>query len=434
MLIQTLGERLKQLRQERGWTQEKLADKAQVTARVLRYWESSSQCPREMELESVLKALKATSKEKQQVYALLPETRTIRQMPNVIMSDSIPPSLPGQIPGIGDLLRAMRHRRGWTQEQLAAEMKVSRTAILRWETTRNLPSEDLLERLCLLLNASLEEKDVLSARRLLPGHWALQLTLEECRHQYALLRQIQDGNNGLMPLTDLYSLSLKRQLYSLLPHSPEALPLLTKVEVHHCWWLYMQERTAEACAGCWRLLQLADSTLASDNSFVGALNLLSAKVVSSANGEQNAIRLLSRWLKILPERLHYWLLCDMALYAGRAQQASAAHHFLNRAQQVRCHVIATEPGREWHIDWYYQMATGRVFLSTGKADVALERLPPLELTGDENLISLLVWAEAALAAEEKHLASRYLGEAQSSLTKLPLPQRQAKFDQLARQL
>lgn len=434
--MESVGELLRALRRKRGMTQVNLAHKAHVTARTLQYWEANRQQPREVELESVLTVLVATPWERGQIYALLTDQRSVRLARSAKVMGNAPTTLAGPHPGIGDLIQAMRHRRGWTQEQFAAEMKVNRTSVVRWETTCTLPSEDTLERLCHLLKASQEERDALCAGRLLPNHWSPQLTLEECREQYDLLCQIRDGNNTLMPLTDLYTLALKKQIYYHLPQSSEALRLLAMVEMHHCWWLYVQERTAEACARSSRLLKMTSGILAPDISTVRALNLLSQIALSGPNGDENAVRLLSPWLNILPERFHYWLLCDMALYAGRANQPTTAYHFLKQAQQARTHIIQsdTDADKEWHIEWYYRMTTARVFISTGKADAALEWLPAMERTGDGRLFELLVWGEAYLIAGEKNLASNCLREAQIALVTLPLPKRQAKLDQLAQRL
>ncbi len=431
--MQTLGKLLKNLRQQRGLTQEKLALKAQVTARVLRYWESDAQFPREAELENVLNALEASAQEKKLIYALLPDTRMVRIVQNVAVANRTAASLLGQMLGIGDLMRAMRLRRSWTQEQFAEEMKVSRSSVLRWEATRNLPSEEDMERLCHLLNASPEERAAVLSRRLLPTHWSPQLTLEECRQQYELLMQIRGGNSALLPLAVLYTLALKRQVRLLLAQSSEALRLLAMVEVQHGWWLYMQGRFAEACAANWRGLNMVRGTFAPEDFWTRALNLLAAHASQGKNGAENSVRLLYPWLRILPPSLQFVLLCDIALYAGWAHRSDEAAQFLSRAEHLMSQPSNPDTEQHWHSRYLF-LTKARVLLSSGKPLEAMVYLPTPSPLGDGRVHDLLIWAEMLLAAGDKNTASGYLNEAQTVLNAMSLPHRQNKLDQLAQQL
>jgi transcriptional regulator with XRE-family HTH domain len=380
-------------------------------------------------LESVLKALEAAPQERTQIYARLTEPRSVRLAPRVV-----PTSLLGSLPGIGDLLRAMRVRRGWTQEQFAEEMRVSRATVIRWEATRTLPSEEDMERLCGTLHAAPEEQAALRARRLSPSSWRPQLTLEECIEQVEILRQVRSGEGSLMPIVDLYTLALKRQLRFLLGQSSEALRRLAQMEVQHGWWLYMHGRAAEACAGNWRALNLVRGAHAPETFWVNALNLLAAHAANGARGPEKAVRLLSPWLPQFPASLHPYLLCDLALYAGRAQRHEEAMNFLQRAQKAMSGRSKESAEAQGSAHWYVRMTTARVLLSGGKPVEALDWFPEENVAGDGRIHELLVWAEAYLAAGEKNQASRYLSEAQTLLATMPLPQRQSKLEQLAQQL
>src|SRR5579872_633941 len=139
--VHTLGAALRDLRRRRGLSQERVATRAHVTTRALRYREADQQQPRDVEMESVLKALEATAQERAHIYALLPDRRHLRLARSAEAGGSVPTALLGPTPGLGDLLRAMRLRRGGTQEQLAEQMRISRSTVIRWEATRMLPSE-----------------------------------------------------------------------------------------------------------------------------------------------------------------------------------------------------------------------------------------------------------------------------------------------------
>ncbi|HLK55200.1 MAG TPA: helix-turn-helix transcriptional regulator [Chthonomonadaceae bacterium] len=429
-----LGELLRKLRKKRGLSQKELAERALVGERTLRYWEADQQQPRDVELENVFKALKVTSEERAQVYALLTDPRSVRLVHNIQSASQVPTSVLGPLPGIGDLLRAMRVRRGWTQERFAEAMQVNRATVIRWEATKTLPSEEDMQRICLLLHALPQEQEALKARRLSLASWSPQLTLEECLQQTAMLRRVRNGDPTLLPLVDLHTLALKRQLRFLLGQSPEALRLLAQIEIQHSWWLYMQERKPEAWTGNWRALSLVRGTLAPETFWVGALNLLSAHAARGARGPENAVRLLYPWLRLLPASAHPFLLCDMALYASQAQRSEEAAHFLRGAQQVLLCLPRESTDKNGYIQWYLHMTTARVLLNGGKPVEALDRFPVPDLVGDGRIQELLVWAEAYLAAGEKSMAARTLTEVRSLLASMPLPQRQSKLQQLAQQL
>src|SRR5262249_8461729 len=159
--------------------------------------------------------------------------------------------------------------------------------------------------------------------------------------------------------------------------------------------------------------------------------LLAAHAADGARGPENGLRLLSPWLRLLPPPFHLFLLCDMALYAGRAQRHEEAACLLQQARQALSRSGNEGADDAWYRHWYARMTTARGLLSGGKAVEALARLPAADLIGDGRIAALLVWAEASLAAGEKNMASRALSEAQTLLAETPLPQRQSRLDQLA---
>lgn len=414
----------------RGLSQEKLAAQAQVTARALRYWEADRQQPRMVELENVLKALEATLQERGQVLEWLSDARSVRLAQSAEAVHDIPRDVLGPLPGIGDLIRAMRCRSGWTQERFAEEMRVNRATVIRWEATRTIPSIEDVERLCVLCCASPEERGVLRAKRLFLSSWSPELTLEECLEQYELIRQVRSGSFWLLPLQDLQILTLKRRLRLLLSQSSEALRLLAKVESQHSWWLYMQGRKAEAWAGNWRTLKIVCGKFQPDGFWLNALNLLSSQASGGMRTPENSLQLLKPWLQLMPNHLQSYLLCDMALYAGRAQRFEESFSFLKRAEQARLGRATEEEGEEYH----FQMTHARILLSGGKPIEALSRFPPISSLGDGHIHELLVWAETYLAAGDKNMASHHLCEAQRILSLAPMPARQSKLEQLTRRL
>ena len=112
--------------------------------------------PRIPELEAALTALGANENERMLAWSLLNVPRGMQQARketteshSTIWAD------------VGDLLRAMRMRGGMTQEQMAAELGLQRSAVRRWEMGECLPSLNNMERVFLLLNALPEERHIL---------------------------------------------------------------------------------------------------------------------------------------------------------------------------------------------------------------------------------------------------------------------------------
>jgi transcriptional regulator with XRE-family HTH domain len=417
MTVQTIGTLLRAMRKQRRLTQEKLAARTQVTARTLRYWETDQQQPRDAELESVLKALNATQQERAQIVSRLTDRRSVRLSQSAQPTPDIPLDHLGPLPGIGDLIRAMRLRRDWTQEELAEAVGARRGAIIRWETTHALPAEEDMVRLCAALRTAPEEQEVLMARRLHPATWSPQLSLEECKQQYDNLVRVRREDLSLWPLVDLYALALKRQLRFLLGQHMEAIRLLALVELTHSGWLFVRGRRAEAAAGEWRTLNLVRGKFAPEIFWLRALNMLAAHAATSARGAEDGLKLLYPWVSMLPSTLHPELLCDLAYYAGKADQPDEAEYLLKRAGQVYQRCQGTDPNELW----YYRMTKARVLLSGGRPVEAMDWLPPLGTNILNRIFELLIWAEVYLAAGEKTTAAYHLTEVQGLLALAPLP-------------
>lgn len=80
-----------------------------------------------------------------------------------------------------ETLKELRHRRGLTQEELAALLFVSRTAVSKWESGRGYPGIDSLRAIARLFSVSLDD--------LLAGDVLLSLSEEEARAGAARLRR-----------------------------------------------------------------------------------------------------------------------------------------------------------------------------------------------------------------------------------------------------
>lgn len=90
----------------------------------------------------------------------------------------------------GEKLQTLRKSRGWTQEELAEALFVSRTAVSKWESGRGLPNIDSLKEISKLFSVSLDE--------LLSGDKLLSLAEKETKTALHRLRGTMMGAVDLL--------------------------------------------------------------------------------------------------------------------------------------------------------------------------------------------------------------------------------------------
>src|SRR5207253_2034357 len=85
------------------------------------------------------------------------------------------------VPASGDLLRAMRVRRGLTLKQLAAAVCKHPSTVARWEQSRIVPPDDVRPALLSALNAMPEEHDLVtySFGILAEASWGRQASVDD---------------------------------------------------------------------------------------------------------------------------------------------------------------------------------------------------------------------------------------------------------------
>lgn len=421
---------LRARRLERGLSQKELAQRVHVSERTLRYWETGTTSPGQWELESLLTILELTAREHAQALALLPTRRGIRLFRAASHSALLPAKERGPLPVLGDLLQAMRLRRGLTQSQLALSLQISRSTILRWETADARPSEENLARMCTLLGAYPEEKLALSDRRIPLWEGKPYLSLEECAEQVEILDK--QGGKLQTPLIDLQALALKRQLWLLAGENAAALGLLARVQIIHATWLMLYERRREAEICIQRSLDILRGHKAMELFWQAAVNLAAQFASEGRGGAIAGVQMLKRWLPFFPKEMQATLWCDMALHAGRAQQHEAAAAYLKNVRDMLPH-SANEQGMVEH---YYPLTAARTLLSAGQPHKALEWLPLPD--GIEQVTSRafyqLLWIEAFLDAGEVDTAQRRMDQLNVLIAQYPQPRLARTLDVLSTRL
>lgn len=209
-------EQMAALRRGRGLSLRQLARCAGLSHDALGAWERGERLPRLPELEAALTALGVCPAERGRLIALVPAPRA-RRHAHEAAGGWVESA--GPLPSGGDLLRAMRARRGLTQADAARAVGVSQGRLARWERSEDWPAAERLHRLCLALGASTGETTALTdGRGALPA-WGEEEDAEAWSYQGPaspedpLGRLIRRSYFHSDPLRDLRSLSLERALW-----------------------------------------------------------------------------------------------------------------------------------------------------------------------------------------------------------------------------
>lgn len=415
-------------RRQRNMLQKEVAYRARISERTLRDWEKGKASPGRWELESLLTALELTPQERLQALSLVPTLRGV-QISKQEFPEAVREEL-GPMPALGDLLHAMRLRRRVSQEQLAEILKVAPSTVFRWETTRTLPSEENMQRLCTILEASPEERRTLFSRRMQDGVDTQDLSLDACIRQVDLLdRQLANPAEACF---DLQALVLKRRLWILAQESEQAVRQLARLQTHHASWLWIQGRAAEAEICAHRSLQALKGRKATEAFWRATLNLV-ALFAKNRGNTVAAVDLLAQWCPAVPEAEQATVWCDMALHAIFAEQYLEGNRYLAIARKT----MPLSANAEGLFTYYMPSTECAILCRLGRWAEALERLPPLP---DQNAPSgprafyLILWAEILFGAGERDEAQRLMDHLSLVLQEYPQPNIARRLENLGARL
>ncbi len=398
----TIGSYLRELRLSRGVSIRALARSAGVNASTLSRWESGVTRPSNYELEAVLRALNASEVESQGAWERLNAPRALTHPPPQSSLASAPP-----VPLQGDLLRAMRMRKGWTLAQTASALGITAMTLSRWERSENIPSIEDRSRLGQVLSATQAELDALCKAESvwLPLPHPLPKTLHELEE--ALYRFASTPHEE--GLDDLYYLSLEALLNRLIRRGQPAQALLTTVYAIHSRALTNQCRLIEAQTPAYSALWWMERMTKIEPRWLDVVH-----VVAKGNAEVRSrfaphagIETLTRWLPIASEispSHEEWFLRDIAEYQSYTRERASAES-LRQELLTRVHsLFAREPN---HI-----FTQALILTNIGRPHEAIEILESTPgLQWDDTNVPLqkinfsLVWIRALLGVgrdEEAH--------------------------------
>jgi transcriptional regulator with XRE-family HTH domain len=424
-MAQHVGTLLWEMRTRAGFSLGKLAQKAGLNKSTLSRWEAGVGQPRVPELEAVLAALGAGANQRALAFACIEAPRALRHL-----RQTAPDTVLGTPPSKGDLLQALRFRKGWTQEQTAAHLGVDRTAIAHWERGDRTPSNEQMQALCFTLDAQEEELIALTTKQGLAAPECVaalpfgeKVAWVEQRLAYLLAQPLLWG---------LEILILEREAWSLAAQKEEACPLLARVLAEHALGYRNAERWSEAGQMAQQALNLLPRQT-EEPDFVLRAAIVSASVAvysSPRPAPERGLPILLHWRQctVLPEYLA-WMLSDMAKYLMQAGQSETA---LDLARQARYQAEASSNPIEPYLR---QMDLGRLLVQAGQPHAALAQFPePLFRTHPGYAWDLMAHAEAHLRAGHLSEAHDWLQRAQEMIQLHAINHLRAQADTLAQQL
>jgi transcriptional regulator with XRE-family HTH domain len=324
-----IGALLRQWRCERGLSQTDLATRAKISPSTLSRWEAGKSKPGGPELEATLQALAVSPA---QVYQALLAARTPGSRRR--LSPALPPDekaddsfIPSFLPPVGgDLLRALRLRRGMPQAQLASLLGVPQNAVARWERSETWPDATRLNEICFHLNAYPEELHALTVGRFsLTGFH--QEEDPDALHQAQWKLRLDSHYAPESSLKDLRFLALEAHLHELLfaraqpsnIYRERLQQILSWTYSRHAQYLEETGRYAEAVTPARHALSLQKPLWETHNQegWVPALLALATAAVRQRGGTyRRGLMVVQPYLsEAYSSAYRAWMLTDMAQYA-----------------------------------------------------------------------------------------------------------------------
>ena len=405
----------------RGWRTARrlslgaLSLKAGVSKAALSNWERGETRPRIPELEAVLSALGATRAQRLEALAALGAPRALRRLREV--TSQAPPVS-------GDLLRAMRLRRGWTQDEAALRAGIGQSAVARWERGDAWPSEDRLHALCFALGAHPEELAALTLGRLTEPA-PVSLDALDAEHE-VLARRVSAGEREVM---DLRFLSLQSRVWPLAGREKHARRLLARSYLDYARWLSYWRFTREAAPFALRALEFVREEFAPERWWSWGVHLVARSAIQEGarTARDAGVAVLRQWLPAAEKHPHFeaWLLRDLAWHLCRAGDVDSALVASSRALQV-----SSRLGDDLR---YSKLTHAETLIKAGRAGEALILLPlPVHRLPVQGACDALVWAEALHAVNERAAARAWLDQAYATMDAGGLERLRPEADAVAR--
>lgn len=402
-MAQQVGMLLWEMRAATGLSLGKLARKAGISKSALSQWETGARQPRAVELQAVLDALGVSDAQRSLVFSHIDAPRANRYL----RQQNTLPGL-GAPPMMGELLRALRLRKGWTQAQTASSLGIDGSTIARWECGERQIATELLQQLCYVLEAREEELVALTTGAFHMPYLDEGTTWSEVE---PILRQrLDDTIISKSPgLEDLHYFTLRRESWKWAAAETRARHLLAQTSLfqaqfasHNGRWKETKELVKRA------ITVLPDPKQYPDLVLRAAILSATAAVYDNRRPlPERGIHLLQtlREQSRLPDYTA-WIISSMAHYAMMAGHSDSGLRWSREAYEVATH--GAEP-----IEIYLRsLDYGRMLIRAGRASEALRLLPaPTQGFAVNKVNVMLAHAEAHFRVGSRIDAQAWLHQA-----------------------
>ncbi len=408
------------LRTTRNVSLSRLAAQAGVAKSTLSRWETGQALPRLPELQAVLNALDASAAHRRQAIEMIGAPRALAVLRDADRRAADQAGMEAaDAPSAGDLLRAMRLRRGLTVDEVASALDVSARSVRAWEHSDARLTAQHLHSLCRLLGATEQEISALTAGtagllRLAPLPLCASLSSLDAIRAYMNELAFSQGtyDPAAESLKDLAHLALLSRLTPLAVRYTSARLLLINEYATYAHWLSNQRRYPEAARFAQKALTVAGEAQFQTNPWMRAAIIAARADVYGGNQgvtPARARRGMEQLQVMLPFALTQapefaaWAMSDMAEYRAMAGETEAALDSAAQAYTVaeRCK-NADEPSLR-------RFDQARLLLKVGRAHEALALLPSQEPAHlPQRMAERLLRAEALLTLGSRSEAHDWL--------------------------
>jgi transcriptional regulator with XRE-family HTH domain len=337
-----------------------------------------------------------------------------------------------QPPLIGDVIRALRWRRGWSVAELARAVQVSERTVRAWERSENLPTDGILHQLCLVLNATPAEVDALTCRRvflLSPTEPSAEISEEKLREalvnaQVCLWRGETEG-------MDLQFLVLESQAWRLLHRHKRGGYWWGAVQITHCQWLLHQWRVKEAAQRAYAVWHEVRREPAHNRGAAWLIQAIARDAMRNREGEivkpLQGAQILHDWRCLI----HPWKEMDAWFLRSIAECLSFAQHH-DEAVETSLSALHLAQQSELPVEIHLtQHATAYVLLRANRPEESLAYLSVFPHQHPVNQVEdALLWHQILLALGERADSLTWLERARQLVEQHHLIRYQTKLAQL----
>jgi transcriptional regulator with XRE-family HTH domain len=390
-----------------------VALQAGIATSTLSRWESGKRLPSVPELGAVLTALSAGEAERRQALEQINAPRAVRELHKE--NEAMPVG--------GDLLWALRIRRGMTQADAARLVGATQSQVAKWERSEAWPDPARLAVLCQEWKASPKEFIALQTGRFRLGGTGDQNDVQDTAEAWEA--QVQNTLfNAPPPLLDLIFLSLETRLWER-RNQPWALPLLALAYDYHARAHLFHLHPERAGPWARRSLTFAGRYLPNFSikgkfpGWGGSVVAHSAALATSGGqkGCQRAVAALEQQMPLLAEgAFRAWAMSELGGYYVRLGNVEAAIAI----SQTAIH-LAYDSANTSDIEILFrQRDHAHLLFRLGRYAQALTVLDGtarlMHQSHDAHLRHLLLQAECLVGLGEKDTANHVFREVQNLLS------------------